>query len=291
MAQVYVDNGGTGGSGTYADPYGIGELSTAITAATNTGAEDGIVILKDGTYTSAGTGFNNPYLGVSVLIKAENPLAAVFTQTTLGILTSQSYNLTVEGVKNVSITAGTGTNPADTLVFSTSDTITFKACWFRVNISGSEWIRSNTATTQIALLFQDCLLELSLSVTGAGVFRQTSSGGFWDVALYNCTVILLSGWVDGCRLIDGYVSADIQGSIIYKIGTALTLALGFPTDYDSSGDKVRNTCIYGNSAYSANTTHNIITSDPFFVDAANGDYDLRPDSPCINQVPLTYEAH
>jgi hypothetical protein len=42
-----------------------------------------------------------------------------------------------------------------------------------------------------------------------------------------------------------------------------------------------NSCVFGNVTNNAGTKVNCITTDPLFIDAAGGNYNLRPTSPCI----------
>src|SRR6185436_11289247 len=97
--------------------------------------------------------------------------------------------------------------------------------------------------------------------------------GVLETLLYNCTVV-------------GNTSGTTGGGYYGNFGTIRNCIVYFnsaPSNPNVSG-KYSYCCLLANSL----TDPNSFTNAPLFVDAANGDFRLQSDSPCINAGANSY---
>lgn len=119
---------------------------------------------------------------------------------------------------------------------------------------------------------------------GGGIFCRRG------VSVVNCTVtknVAYSGqgiWIDGAFTLRNSI---ISHNVHYRPTGVVTNVYGWGNDVVRVGDEagsIYNSCV--NDAcylsYSAYTNHHSIVADPFFTDAANGDWTLTYASPCVN---------
>jgi len=106
-----------------------------------------------------------------------------------------------------------------------------------------------------------------------GNVAPQQGGGVLETLLYNCTVV-------------GNTSGTTGGGYYGNFGTIRNCIVYFnsaPSNPNVSG-KYSYCCLLANSL----TDPNSFTNAPLFVDAANGDFRLQSDSPCINAGANSY---
>ena len=267
MATVYVNNNAAGaGSGTYEDPYGINELATAVTQATNTGAEVGTIVFLNGEYTSMGSSiFNNPY-NVALTFRAETSGSVNFNVST-GTFGSSSYSFTFDGLE-----FNTTALNRD-ISFVSDQELKFLNCRY-INPSTTNASLIKSTISNYTITFQNS--EIYCKTPGAySIFDDLTSVTGGKLYLYNTTIFrdITDASVRG--IADHIDLVTVKNCILSKApGWVIDTAIS-----TNSSISLDNNCFNGFKPSGSNQ----IVADPLFVDSSIKDFQLRPDSPCINK--------
>jgi len=253
------------------DPYPWIMLNYAIDAATEQGGEDGNVVIKNGTY-SQGMSIVQPYSNRTVLIEAESQFGVIYTpgKTPQGYL---SYDFILDGFDFPS-TGGSS-----------------QSWWGRFPASGVRWIYRNCKfkgagpslganNYSSAIRIQDSLINKT--GTSPVIQSATNNGSNLVAELYNCT-IFLDSTVSPTQNLIADCRYDIQGCIVRKKGSAMTALFN-----DTYGTRRTLNSVINNTNIAANAATNVKDGNPNFADEDNADFNIPPDSPAANLVPLQY---
>lgn len=256
MATVYISP--TGGAvtqdGTTPDTaYAIGSLATA----ENDAGSGGTIYFLDGTYNNVGAGMNTD----GVTYQSLNLHKAVITGTQFTISGSSSISVTI---KNFKVQTNDRTD-----IWGTSTVV--DGCFFDVgNYNYGIYFRSAIAKFSNNIYIHN-------NISGAYSF-----GTIGSCSEFSSNTVFLKGLNGRSPGSVGNLGSNLNGSQTFKNNI-------FATD-DTANNVVSlswsqygtNCCFhqFGSSNTSGGT--NNVFSDPLFVDSTNGDYRLRPTSPCIN---------
>lgn len=246
MATIYLQPGTGTGTGTLADPYYYSEVSTAETAA----GGGGTIYLTDGTYNPRTFGMTVS----NVTFEALNPFQVTLTPSNHDWF-------------------GTGTS---------SNVLTLKYLNFTYT--------SNQYAGRVYLdpTFIGCDIYITgLPPDSSGVYAswecidsvyEFDRSGSYDM-------MERGGTFTNCTIISRYAASDF-GNGGYGVPTCTNCIIACLDSSPSESPYVggSNNWAYNCTNMSSVGSNGIIgTSDPLFVDPGSRDYQLRPDSPCINK--------
>ena len=265
----YDSNHGGTNSGTLDNPYT--SLATAMTNAT-----DSVAILN-GTHSED----TQVTLPKSLTLVGESTGAILSTAGTLygGAITARgtAYSIKLETLKVYHNSTGTTYSLIDCGNVA-SATVTVEGCILEMGpstlaSSNRGWF-GGTATPITSLTVSDSVILGGTNNTTYGVIV----GGDYNQDAYNAldfqrnTIVVTGGSANKLSSYSaGIISFTFKNNIFVGNGNSETLGA---TPHTAS-----NNCYHNNGISSG--SGGLVFADPQFVDAANGNYRLRPSSPCI----------
>jgi hypothetical protein len=277
MATVYFFNGTQSGTadGSYADPYDLSSLATQESASSS----GDIFIFKDGTYSlSADQTFSG---GAGISYQAESDRGVIFDANSnhfvFGVAngTGATVDFSLSGFDFIDFI--NGNSHAFFIQMDLTNTVTFNRCRIENQTSSAAGgvIGKDTTAEHMNVVFNETVFVIKTTGTASKVFRDRN-GTTADIAslsLINSTVYYEGG--SSALVMERTGTTVIKNTILYGGNANATLGTSGVFLTESYN------CYY-NIGESADAANAIIVDDPQFVDSANGDYRLRPTSPCIN---------
>ena len=271
MAIAYISPSGAGtGSGdseANAVNWNSGAgLGTAETAA----GSGGTIIFLDGSYPFGGT---ETFAGASGLnYESQNANGAVLgdlgTQRTLNIGSATNGGITLKGFKTVDLV----------LTFDVSvSSCTIDQCFLSATIARNYSLNSHAIRAGGNVISANSgFVKNSVIEIKANTIADRITQGI-DLEITSCTWFMESGSTSTGNMSFKYMPKTLKNNIWY---------LDDSTKWSTTGDGVfaddsSNSCFYQMGSGNTSGGTNNIFADPQFVDSANNDYRLRPNSPCI----------
>jgi len=280
----FDSNHGSAGTGTVSDPYN--NFATAVGDITS---NDNVIAVKNGSHSlsqsqTGGTGDNST---ISLGGTADK-LTLVGESTNAIIITSGSgkggifnlrrnagspYSIHIETIRLTNTSSGDQTGllmVGGSITIESSEIITIGGgSGFHRGLMACEGVTASVSSINVS--------NSVLKIAGKGNFGILVGGYYpsnWDAATIVNNTILANSNSTSTRF---YGSTGLSPSVFKNnivIGNLGTETLGHsPATYS-------NNC-FNKTSITSGGTDNLFNTDPQFVDSANGDYRLRPSSPCI----------
>ncbi len=277
MATYYL--GATGsdstGAGTIGNPY------LTITKANTVASNGDTVICLNGTYTWVSSSITK-----TLNIQAQTNGSVFWDAGTSSATWTFGGTSLIYGITGMVFQSNTNTNNVFATSGASSASLTFNNCLFKtITLSSTSicFFRIGTSTSNFSITFNNCILNnIKGAVPLVGLFGTGEASG---VLVFNNTTIYCLEPTNRVSMFlqsfgGNWSSMTIKNSIIVN-DTGSTLSMNMtPTTQTYSYSCMRN--LTGFSAGGAG----MITSDPLFVDAGNGNFNLRPQSPCVDSGTL-----
>lgn len=284
---INADTGNdTTGDGSSGNPWST--LSKAYTSAV-----DGDTIYCQSA--TANYTFSNQTLAKTLVIRGVSPVQrAVFDGASTARVWTISKNLTIKNIEFQNITQLVFNSGI--FLFAASSTVEFQNCIFRdLIIYGRASARGGMVALSTPcnanLTFDSCLLEnITNTFVAGGSEYPTLFGNFqlgYNIYLDFSHCVIYTGSATNMNVIlfgqhqNAITHVTLTNSIISNQSGATQY---YKYVYGTSGN-ILTTCDFHNITDVPSGTGNI-TSDPLFYDAANGNFNLRPMSPCIGSGTL-----
>lgn len=273
MSTYYIAPSGndTTGDGSEGSPWQT--LSKAIASTVN----DDTIILLDGTYTLTG----NVSLGLRTY-RAQNRSKAILDFGGMGYILNFSGTGTflLDGL--VLQNAAYSDPPLMRIDSMANSIVQLNALLFRDMTWGNRGLIKIQNSTTTDLILSGCVFDDVVCLAGSdgnGILWFNGSGV--NSAQFNNGVVYLksvpSSWTRALAV--SYSYTDIPMTVTNTIMVNETGQIVRVFDAPSSGG-ADHCCFYNITSSPAGT--GVITDDPLFIDASNGNFRLRPDSPCLN---------
>lgn len=290
MADIYLDltsGNDTTGDGTYALPY------LTLSKCNSVGSDGDTVILIDGTHN---IGVNtNTNVTKDMNIRSENNDSSTciidggglyYWQIGTSAITTVISDITFQNMAGgTHVIGGLGPSTCDVVVLRcVFKAIVFPGAYRSILGCGTDFNNNNNSWVMIGCIIDEC----EFSSSAAGIITDLVDN-LNVMKMYNCTI---------------YNSGQILHSLIYgKGGTNVVKNCVYYSNSTTAsylirysgvvGDNtVTNTCGHAANTGAVNVSNGAvteadnITTDPLFVDAANQDFRLKSNSPCINSGDL-----
>jgi len=276
----FDSNHGSTGTGTVSDPYN--NITTAIGDITS---NDNVIAIKDGTHSITNIGGSSSTSSLSLGGTADTltlvgvSTNAVLSSTGTGFgtlvnLSNKSYAIKIETLK--AFLNGSTNNGVIYGGNGSSSDVTVEGCilemgsTLQASSTNYGFIRSSSSSTVITLTVKNSIF---IGAANPGELLIGFTGGFNTFDCQNNTIINASGNATKVSRIGSFSGSSIFKNNIF-VGTGTNNeTLGF-TPSSAGGNCYHNTGISSGSG-------GVVFADPIFVDSTNGDYRLRPTSPCI----------
>lgn len=276
MATYYISTSGddSTGSGTSVAPWATFAKFLSSSASGDT------CICAAGAYTFATATVANR------TVQAATGAIVIFDGAAAQKRWTMSGTVNLIDLRFTNIAGGTATDNAIFVTPSASLTLTVTRCTFYdldlrgTGDGGLFGTGDNVDAFTRSFTFVGCLFDTILIVPGTvgtiAIFGQRRSSTTYT--LTNCVVYLPTSVDNITRLF----SQNVSGSNTVIMSNVIVMADGWTLPYGSAsgGSTLLTCCFYSMSGVPSGT--GVITSDPLFVDAASGVFDLRPTSPCLN---------
>jgi hypothetical protein len=261
MATVYIAPTAQGSAdGTSAaNAYAFSSLATA----ENDAGSGGTLYFLDGTYSATGDlDFNEPGCTWQALNKGKVNIDDNGSGRKVTIYGSSS---TTETVKDLKFTGTVGWQIGRS--GGSSANLLISGCSFYGRTTGTA---ANSSSFFFFYQQGSATFEYSdFEQTTSGYFA-TNVGGGQPFVINSCTIFNSSNGAN-LNINVGTTNGSYKNVIFKGTGTNSSLNIG---QYCTN-------CCFHEMGTQSGGTNNLFSTDPQFVDAPNGDYRLRPSSPCI----------